>query len=407
MRVFGRRGVLSRPFVPALALLLALVAGGIERTGAQEVTPEAAVERLFRAPAIEPGWFDAAFLAAVPVERLAAIIADLTRQFGPLQEIVTGGERLTVRLSRAEMPVSVTLDAEGRIAGLFFHPPVAIGGTVEEQVAAIAALPGEVAVLVRSDGADRAAHRPDEAMAVGSAAKLAVLLAVEGAIGAGRLSPDQVVPLDERWRSLPSGILQGWPAATPLTIATLEVLMMSLSDNTATDALIALVGRDRVEALTPRNTPFLTTAQLFRLKGPDGAALFAEWLAAGTARRAALLPQVDALPLPPALRPGFSYDVEWFMTARELCDFLEQAADRPALSVNPGLAEPADWARVAFKGGSEPGVLNFSTLVTGKDGRRHCVVATWNGQEANDAALAAPYRALLKRLAAEGEPARQ
>ncbi len=33
---------------------------------------------------------------------------------------------------------------------------------------------------------------------------------------------------------------------------------------------------------------------------------------------------------------------------------------------------------MAFKGGSEPGVLNLTTLVTARTGTSYCVSATWN-----------------------------
>src|SRR5690606_12626143 len=127
------------------------------------------------------------------------------------------------------------LDAEGRIAGLLFEPPVA-SGDLSQQVEAITALPGRTAILVLSNGEAQAEHNADEPLAVGSAAKLAVLKAVREAVEAGQLRWEQVVPLDDSWRSLPTGILQDWPADTPVTIATLANLMISISDNTATDA---------------------------------------------------------------------------------------------------------------------------------------------------------------------------
>ena len=48
------------------------------------------------------------------------------------------------------------------------------------------------------------------------------------------------------------------------------------------------------------------------------------------------------------------------------------------MAINPGVANPADWAHVAHKGGSETGVLNLSTLVTDAQGRKSCVVVTVN-----------------------------
>jgi hypothetical protein len=75
-------------------------------------------------------------------------------------------------------------------------------------------------------------------------------------------------------------------------------------------------------------------------------------------------------------------DVEWFFSTRELCDLMRRVQALPMMSLNPGLANPADWQRVAFKGGSEPGVLNLTTWLLGRDGRQFCVSATWNNPQA-------------------------
>ena len=42
--------------------------------------------------------------------------------------------------------------------------------------------------------------------------------------------------------------MQDWPPGAAVTVETLATLMISVSDNTATDTLIRLVGRERVEA---------------------------------------------------------------------------------------------------------------------------------------------------------------
>jgi hypothetical protein len=48
------------------------------------------------------------------------------------------------------------------------------------------------------------------------------------------------------------------------------------------------------------------------------------------------------------------------------------------MRVNPGVAAPTEWAHIAYKGGSEPGVLNLTTQVTAHNGTTYCVAATWN-----------------------------
>ena len=71
----------------------------------------------------------------------------------------------------------------------------------------------------------------------------------------------------------------------------------------------------------------------------------------------------------------------------------------PQMSVNPGVATPADWTHVAYKGGSEPGALNLTTLVTAHNGATYCVAATWNNAALLDEGrFEALYSSLLHAL---------
>jgi beta-lactamase class A len=229
--------------------------------------------------------------------------------------------------------------------------------------------------------------------------KLAILAALDDAVKQGRLGWDQVVRLDAKWSTLPSSTLIKWPLQTPITIASLANFMISISDNMATDALIDIVGRAPIEAITPRNSPFLTTSEMFKLSA--NADMVAAWAHAHVAARRALLERIDRLPLPDAGQLTHSTGTaEWFLSAREICALLDRVAALPAMSINPGLADPDDWMSVAYKGGSDQGVLNFSTRLVSRDGKVHCVVASWNDdKDVPMDTLAAPYRGILHKLA--------
>jgi len=68
-------------------------------------------------------------------------------------------------------------------------------------------------------------------------------------------------------------------------------------------------------------------------------------------------------------------------------------------SINPGLASPADWQHIAFKGGSEPGVINLTTWLVGQSGMNYCVVATWNNDEVVDEVqFVGLYSGILRQL---------
>ena len=75
-------------------------------------------------------------------------------------------------------------------------------------------------------------------------------------------------------------------------------------------------------------------------------------------------------------------------------------ADLPLMAMNPGPVPAADWARVACKGGSEPGVVNFTAHLTDARGRAFCVAVTVNhAAEVDLAAASAAYGAVLAVLA--------
>src|SRR3546814_19270934 len=73
--------------------------------------------------------------------------------------------------------------------------------------------------------------------------------------------------------------------------------MVSVSDNSATDILLHALGRDKVEAVLPvvgikepaGMRPFLSTLEMFKLKGVDGGALGDQRLELDEKRRRKLL----------------------------------------------------------------------------------------------------------------------
>lgn len=244
---------------------------------------------------------------------------------------------------------------------------------------------------------------PDAPLAVGSSFKLAVLAALQERVEAGERAWDEVVTLEAAWKSLPSGLLQDWPEGSALTLETLATLMISVSDNTATDALMHTLGREAVEAqLGERNRPLLTTREAFVLKTPAHADLLARYREGDEAARRRVLEEAAARDLPDPLSfptEPTALDVEWFVSARELCALIAEVSELPLMSVNPGVADPDRWTRVAFKGGSEPGVMNLTTYLEG-DASTYCVSVTQNREDAplEEARLLGLYGGLLAAL---------
>lgn len=383
----------------AAALILVLL---VSCSVAQSITPKAALERLFTSQPIQAEWFTDDFLAEVPTAQLTTILTQITDQLGVYTRVEGDKSPFTVVFARGTATAQIVLDEQARISGLFFSDLIPNVGGTDDAIAGFEALPGQVSVVTLEDTEERAVLDADTPLAVGSTFKLAVLSTLQDQIQAGTHTWDDVVLLKPEWKSLPSGILQDWPDDAPLTLQTLATLMISQSDNTATDALISIVGREAVEEKTERNRPFLATREAFLLKDPANGQLLARYRSGDEAAKRRVLQELEGLPLPSA--DAFSneptaLEVEWFFTTRELCDLMAEVQALPLMGVNPGATNPDKWARVAFKGGSEPGVLNLTTWLTTQSGASFCVSATQNQNvPIDEAAFVSLYSGLVETL---------
>ena len=372
-------------------------------------------------------FFSPAFLARVPPAQVAGLTAQLKSSYGKARSLqrveassATAGmvsvrfERAVVRLQMAVAPGPPHL-----VEGLLVAGAESSAADVAAVFGELVGLPGEVSLaaarLEEAGPANFLTEKADRPLAIGSAFKLFVLAELVRSVKAGERRWNDVVPLGPP--SLPSGVVQDWPKGSPITLHSLAALMISGSDNSATDTLLGVLGRDKVEGLLPelgvrapeRNRPFLATREAFALKLGDPA-LLARWKSADEAGRRALLPQlerVEASTLDPSRlggRPAEIATVEWFASPADLVrtlDWIRRSGDRSALdllAINPGLgpALARDFDYFGFKGGSEAGVLNLSFLVKTRSGRWIAVSATWNNPAA---ALDEPrFVALMSRL---------
>jgi beta-lactamase class A len=372
-----------------------------EQATDHSTSPQAALERLFTSP-LEEDWFLPSFLEQIPPGQVQEVLTTLSNQVGAVQGVRQAGNGFEIQFSGGTVAAQLRLTPEGQIAGLFFEPPL-IPIAIDEAIARLDSTPYETSLLITKDGETIAEMNAEQPLAVGSAFKLAVLAALNQQIEAGELRWDTVVTLSSGQKSLPSGIMQDWPDGSRMTLDTLATLMISVSDNTATDLLIQTIGREAIEALTERNQPFLTTKELFILKSPEHTELLRRYQNGDREARRQLLNDLGDRPLPSLstyLGNPTALDVEWLFSSQELCTLIESVADLPAMQINPGVANPLDWPHIAFKGGSEPGVLNLTTRLVDLQGQTYCVAATWNSAEAplNEERLTELYQRMIAGL---------
>ncbi|MDJ0821732.1 MAG: serine hydrolase [Paracoccaceae bacterium] len=357
------------------AIGLALVLCGAAATQANAQSPQEVLQHLLSAPPVE-AQFAPAFRAAVPMAQLTAVLQRLRGQIGPVREVKVTGDTATITTDTHRVNARIALDGNGQVTLLFFQPPVPLDVTLADATQALQTLGQDVAWLVLRDGAVLSEQGAEAKLAVGSAFKLGVLQVLAEDIDAGLRAWSDVVQLKARHKSLPTGRLQTYPDGAPVTLHTAALQMIAESDNTATDLLIDILGRDRVAAALGV-AQVLTTREFFALKADEPAR--AAYLAAEmpdrpriAAEAAATLPAISAASGPHD--PG----IEWYLPLSALCALIAPLADLPLMQVNPGPVPAQDWATVAYKGGSESGVLNFTSFLRDANGRAFCVAISIN-----------------------------
>lgn len=353
--------------------------------------------------------FTEEFLRQVPPAQLTMLTQQLTRETGSCAGIRVVERRSSYQVSAEatmkngfSIPVLLTIEAQAPylIAGLFLRPPVKAVASLESLQKEFAMLGGRVSFMAMNlDGASVIGSLdPSYRLPVGSTFKIYVLGELVRSIRQKERKWTDVIRLDSTWQSLPSGRLHTWPHGSPLTLHSLAAMMISESDNTATDALIRLLDPARVASQMSAmgndrpdlNVPFLTTLQAFKLKYAD-AVLGRQYSGAGPDERVQILRRIDTAVSRDSIIPASSAvladSVEWFATVAELCramDWLRREAimqnDMTALEIlgiNPGVPVSKTWKRICYKGGSEPGVMNMTYLLQHPDGTWYAVSGTW------------------------------
>ena len=347
--------------------------------------------------------YAAQFERAVPLAVMHQILDQFSAQLGPFKQVKGSTNPYTLVFDEGTVTAYISLDGSNQVAGLQFTEVIRARLTLADAVKQIIDLDADTAILIRKNAETVVAHNADIPLAERSSFQLGILAAVEDPVRENKLQWFQSVRLLSMWKSLPTGILQDWPTGSRLSLETLETLMSSQSDNTSTDALMSLVGRNSVGSYLSNSRPVLSTAEAFRLKNPANSDLLARYRTGSSAEKEKVLDQIKSRPLmEPGLLSGnpVAIDIEWFMTAHELASLIERLQVLPLMTVNAGLATKERWHRVAYKGGSEPGVLNLTTYLEDEEHNRHTVVVTVNNAQSplDEKFIMETYQAILNLL---------
>lgn len=388
-----------------LSWLLQAVNNGVDTLGSKEIQQH----------------FEASLLNVLTSEEILSDFAALAREQAPLtfREVSPDTSEMSLLAlidgSHSQLTIGMNIqERTGKISGYQFTPlaepeapPPASWQRVEQALSSAAPLAQYMVARV-SAGACETVHgfATSQRLALGASSSLYVLAELARQIGAGALSWDTPIVIQDALKSLPSGDLQDLASGTELSVREVATKMIAISDNTATDHLISLLGRENIEAeqaavghqAPELNIPFLATRELFLFRLELAAAETDSYLSrVVSARRAFLDELAGRTPRPESANNWFLprriEQLEWFASAEELCRLmasLDQRADqaglaplRDVLAQDPGLPiDAAQFPYIAFKGGAEPGVLNLTWLAERRDGERFFVTIGMNDPSA-------------------------
>ncbi len=323
--------------------------------------------------------FSKSFLNKVSINQLIYIRDDFNKKYGKYVKVrIDNGNKCKVYYEKAKFPSVMVFDSKGLISTLWFGAPIQDNDNIEAIRKELMALQGKVSLCLRKDGKEFFSMNKYSPMAVGSAFKLFILKALNSKLQAGKLQAGKLqagklhlydtLIIDEIHKSLPSGILQSWQSGDVLTVNTASNLMISISDNTATDLLIDKIGREYIEKFAPSSMkPFYKTKEMFLLKLVKDSNYTKRFIKADISTKRIELAKLDTMSLSEANVYDFTspryLEIEWYVSTDELCKTIEALRTMSQLSINAGLIDKKDWYYVGFKGGSEPGVLNYTYLL--------------------------------------------
>jgi beta-lactamase class A len=356
------------------------------------------------------------FLAEVPKEKITGIFKYYFGLCGGVVKIVpvkTNNEFSAQYEFYFEKnyTVNVTIEVETKepylVRGLFFGNPVTLVLNFDELIKELKKLPGETSFFAAKLSGGKvipvAEYNPGAYLGIGSSFKLYILSELLRTVNNGDRKWSDVVTLREESVSMPSGFLHTWHTGTYMTLESLASLMISISDNTATDNLLYIAGRENVEKMLSvtghskpeLNIPFLATMEMFKLKGGPDKELATKYLASADRKKFVNeeLPKIKKEDVSTWSAPLLIDKIEWFASAKDLCNVMNWLRAnsenekgnrvRNILSINPGLSvSKVKWNYIGYKGGSEPGVMSMTYLLCSSKGEWFALSCGWNNTKA-------------------------
>lgn len=120
--------------------------------------------------------------------------------------------------------------------------------SIETLISSAEAKGARVGLCAITPEGGRIHHRENDQFITASTIKIAIMIELYRQVDAGTLRLDNIYVLRKSDICPGSGVMQGFRIGTELALSDICYLMMSISDNTATNVLIDVVGMDQVNA---------------------------------------------------------------------------------------------------------------------------------------------------------------
>ncbi|WP_421179659.1 serine hydrolase [Aeromonas enteropelogenes] len=248
---------------------------------------------------------------------------------------------------------------------------------------------------------------PDKVLAIGSTFKLIVLGELVRAVNFNERDWDDNIII-KKTSNLPPGIFKSVKPGTSVSLRNLARSMIESSDNSAADILIYELGREKIKNVQKMigfknpdmNSPFLTTMELFKLKGLRDGKLGREYIALKDEKKRLNYLDVNvpneshttSTEYYQYEQPIMVDDIEWYASSMDLIRLSKWFYDNrnteggeyalDLLALNPGpVNEPKKFMYVGYKGGSEPGVINMTLIINDIDNNWYVISGSWNNSQ--------------------------
>ncbi|CBW27836.1 putative exported protein [Halobacteriovorax marinus SJ] len=354
--------------------------------------------------------FDSSFIEAIPKDQIEGILKSIVTEFGECQETVntlnSPFSASFIVKAKKELKFNIVISQKNNlITGLLFKgevsPPVVIES--DKQLKEIFdSLEGNSNLLFSTlEGKEIVSVNKDQAFPLGSAFKLYILLALEEKISRGEAKWSDLLKIEKKFKSLPSGEMQNLKEGEKRELFFFARKMIEISDNTATDHLLNFVGRESVEKIVKRlgnkdsrNIPFLSTMDMFKARAFFDDKDVAKYMKSSREVRLNMISDLYKKSDEEfnenikkwGNTPTHIQKIEWFANAGDLCQLYQELDLKKSskvldiLSFNTPFVSKKLVKYAGYKGGSEPGVISMAYLLK-KENKNYCFIAAQNDED--------------------------